>query len=102
MRSPRELRPEVPAGLEAICRKCLSKEADERYASARDVARALREWLEKWDNPQSTANEVKADAGNRSATRDGKWDSDRSVKRGSRPQRAPVWGLPRGPVVEAR
>ena len=31
VRSPRELRPDVPLALERICRKCLHKEADQRY-----------------------------------------------------------------------
>lgn len=35
-------RPEVPFGLEAIVRRCLEKEADERFESARDVAFALQ------------------------------------------------------------
>src|SRR5262249_19795634 len=43
--SPRELRGEIPVGLERICRACLEKDADKRYASAGTVAAALRSWL---------------------------------------------------------
>jgi serine/threonine protein kinase len=39
---PRQLRPEVPPDLEAICLQCLAAEPDERYASAGDLAEDLR------------------------------------------------------------
>jgi hypothetical protein len=42
----RELRPEVPPGLEEICLRCLEKRAAGRYPSAGDLAGALRRWLE--------------------------------------------------------
>jgi tRNA A-37 threonylcarbamoyl transferase component Bud32 len=45
VRSPREWRGDVPADLERICLRCLSKEPDRRYSSAREVAQALRDWL---------------------------------------------------------
>ncbi len=43
---PRRLRPEVPAGLEAICLKCLEKEPRRRYATAGELADDLRNWLD--------------------------------------------------------
>ncbi len=42
---PGALNPGVPAGLEAICLKCLRKSAKERYARAADLAADLRAWL---------------------------------------------------------
>jgi RNA polymerase sigma factor (sigma-70 family) len=39
--SPRRLRPEVPAELEAICLKCLSKDPGDRYESAGNLADEL-------------------------------------------------------------
>jgi tRNA A-37 threonylcarbamoyl transferase component Bud32 len=42
---PSQVRSEVPASLEAICLKCLSKQPGERYARAADLAEALRRWL---------------------------------------------------------
>jgi len=39
----RELRPDVPRDLDRIVTRCLSKDAHERYASTRDLARDLRE-----------------------------------------------------------
>jgi formylglycine-generating enzyme required for sulfatase activity len=37
--------PEIPAALEAICLKALSKRPEERYASCREVAKELGGWL---------------------------------------------------------
>jgi serine/threonine protein kinase len=42
---PSQVRPGVPAGLEAICLRCLRKRPQERYARAADLAEALRAWL---------------------------------------------------------
>jgi serine/threonine protein kinase len=39
---PRSLRPEIPEVLERICLKCLQKRPSDRYASAADLAAALR------------------------------------------------------------
>ncbi len=41
LRSMREIRPDIPADLEAIVAKCLSKDANERFATVSDLARAL-------------------------------------------------------------
>jgi serine/threonine-protein kinase len=41
----RQLRPEVPAELEGVCRKCLEKEPGSRYASAAALAEDLERWL---------------------------------------------------------
>jgi tRNA A-37 threonylcarbamoyl transferase component Bud32 len=43
---PRELNPEVPAELEAICLKCLNKRPQDRYGSAAELAEDLRRWRE--------------------------------------------------------
>ena len=43
--SPREIRPEIPADLEAICLTALRKDPDARYASAMDMAMDLERWL---------------------------------------------------------
>lgn len=43
---PRELWPEVPAGLEEICLKAIAKDPNERYASAADLAHEVQRWQE--------------------------------------------------------
>jgi serine/threonine-protein kinase len=43
---PRQLRPEVPADLEAICLKCLEKGPERRHAGASALAEALTRFLE--------------------------------------------------------
>lgn len=43
--SPRARRPEVPAALDAICRRCLSKSKRERYATAQKLSEELRSWI---------------------------------------------------------
>ncbi|MFH5805846.1 protein kinase [Alienimonas sp. DA493] len=43
---PRHLRPGLPAGLDAICMKCLRKRPADRYASAADLAADLFAWRE--------------------------------------------------------
>ncbi len=41
----RQLRPDAPEDLIAICRKMMAKKPEERYPSAREVAEALADWL---------------------------------------------------------
>jgi serine/threonine-protein kinase len=41
-----ELRPEVPASLSAIVQEAMAREPSQRYRSARQLARDLRQWLE--------------------------------------------------------
>lgn len=42
---PRQINPDIPAPLEAICLKCLSKPISERFTTAGDLARELRATL---------------------------------------------------------
>jgi serine/threonine protein kinase/Tol biopolymer transport system component len=42
---PRQINPQVPAALEAICLKAMSRRPEDRYASARDLADDLEHWL---------------------------------------------------------
>ncbi len=57
---PSELRPEVPAELEALCLRCLRKRREDRYARAADVVEALADWLAHSTVPGGPAG---ADAG---------------------------------------
>jgi serine/threonine-protein kinase len=43
---PRDLWPEVPAGLEAICLKAIAKDPRERFSSASDLAQEVQRWQE--------------------------------------------------------
>ena len=42
---PRQIKPEIPRELEAICLKCLSKDPSNRYASGKDLAADLHLYL---------------------------------------------------------
>jgi serine/threonine protein kinase len=42
---PRQVQPDVPAGLEAICLKAIARDPDERYASAAALATDIEHWL---------------------------------------------------------
>ena len=41
---PRQLQPSIPPDLQTICLKCLSKQPQQRYASAEALAEDLRRW----------------------------------------------------------
>jgi formylglycine-generating enzyme required for sulfatase activity len=61
-RPPRQIDPQLPAELERICLKCLSKRVTDRYSSAVDLADDLRHWLRGDRSPaaaEPTARRVK-------------------------------------------
>ena len=43
--SPRQLKPDVPPALDAICRKALALKPADRYATAQELARDIERWL---------------------------------------------------------
>jgi serine/threonine protein kinase len=45
LRAPRAFRPEIPEGLQAVCMKCLTENPANRYATAGELAQALRSLL---------------------------------------------------------
>ena len=51
---PRQIKPELPAELERICLKCLSKRITDRYSNAGDLAEDLRHWRQESQQPQPT------------------------------------------------
>ncbi len=63
----REEHPEIPAELESICLKALSKKPEERYSSCRDMAKDLGRWLAG----RPTSLEVTARSPQTAATRIG-------------------------------
>lgn len=56
---PRELSPEVPPALEAICLKAMSLRPQDRYATALDLAADVEAWLA--DEPVSAYDEPRAE-----------------------------------------
>jgi hypothetical protein len=63
--SPRQLNPLVPEALEAICLKCLEKDPANRYATAEELAQALRPFA----GPPAAASAVHATRPTRTAPR---------------------------------
>ena len=51
----REVKPDIDAGLAAICDKMMSKKPADRYPSMTDVANAVNGWLKTAANQQSAA-----------------------------------------------
>jgi serine/threonine protein kinase len=58
---PSVLRPEVPAEVDAIVKRCLAKSADERFSSASELASALEAALRSMRTSAATAPLVVAD-----------------------------------------
>jgi serine/threonine-protein kinase len=52
---PRVLNQQVPAALEAICLKCLRKDPEQRYSTARDLAQELNTFLTEPPSPPSAS-----------------------------------------------
>ncbi|HEX7380162.1 MAG TPA: bifunctional serine/threonine-protein kinase/formylglycine-generating enzyme family protein [Pirellulales bacterium] len=60
---PREVRPDVPRTLEAICQKAMALDAGDRYATARALAEDIEKWL--GDAPVSAYREGCVERGTR-------------------------------------
>ena len=56
----RQLCEDLPAELDAICLKCLAKSIPERWATAGDLAQALRAWLRQTHQPTTAQPSVRA------------------------------------------
>jgi WD40 repeat protein/tRNA A-37 threonylcarbamoyl transferase component Bud32 len=61
--APRQLKPAVPAALDAVCRKAMARDPAARYGSALDLAAELERWLA--DDPVSAWREPWAVRGRR-------------------------------------
>jgi serine/threonine protein kinase/formylglycine-generating enzyme required for sulfatase activity len=54
-RPPRQINPAIPAELERVCLKCLSKRMTDRYSSAADLAGDLRHWESATPSPPAAS-----------------------------------------------
>jgi len=67
IKPPRQVRPEVPASLEAVCLKALALKPDDRYATPKALAADIKAWLA--DLPVSARREPFAERARRWAKR---------------------------------
>ncbi len=96
--TPRELRGDVPPGLELICGTCLEKDTQKRYLSAGTVAAVLRAWLANPEVEDSTGVAADSRARTTGSSNDqvtgrsaSGWASDRSLKDGGRTPNPGRW-----------
>ena len=95
MRSPRELRAEVPAALERICRTCLSKERPRSVMPRPMTSPGHSGYGLRGPAARRPPGERRPTSRTRTVTRDRHWALERSLKQGLRAQRAPSWDQPR-------
>lgn len=69
--SPRKHRPEIPKGLEAICKKAMALRPEDRYASPMDLSEDLERWL--GDEPIQAQQESLAEKGARLIRKNRAW-----------------------------
>jgi eukaryotic-like serine/threonine-protein kinase len=67
IKPPRQVRPEIPAALEAICLKALALKPEDRYATTRALAADVKAWLA--DEPVSARRQPFAERARRWAKR---------------------------------
>ena len=67
IKPPRQVRPEIPAPLEAVCLKALALRPDDRYSGPRALAADIKAWLA--DEPVSARRDPFADRARRWAKR---------------------------------
>ena len=67
IKPPRQVRPEIPAALEAVCLKALALKPEDRYATPRALAADIKAWLA--DEPVSARPEPLAERARRWAKR---------------------------------
>ena len=65
---PSQLRPDVPAELEALCLRCLAKKPEERFADANALGEALAPIADQLLTPSATFSPSLARIGSRSST----------------------------------